>query len=73
MTTRNTPGWSGTLPDPAGADGATNWAEPIDYPRSTDGAAPWASADEPAGVPPVVAEGPHTRPGWLNRGRPGTA
>lgn len=71
MTTNVTPGWSGTLPDPvdAAAD-STRWGSPAaDYPQGDRGISTWGEVDAPAAVPPPVAEGPHTRPGWLTRGR----
>lgn len=69
MTT-NAPGWSGTLPDPAQPDGSTCWTAPTaDRTPDVDGLSPWAEPDGPGGAPPVVADGPHTRPGWLTCGR----
>lgn len=69
MTT-NTPGWSGTLPDPADRADVTRWAAPAgDYGQGEGGVSAWAEADPPAAAPPVIAEGPQTRPGWLLAGR----
>jgi hypothetical protein len=54
------------LPDPTAASGPTRWTEPAaDYAGRADGASSWADVPAPAAVPPVVAEGPQTRPGWL--------
>lgn len=36
-----------------------------DYATAPDGSSQWASVAVPAAGPPVIAEGPHTRPGWL--------
>lgn len=69
-TTSNVPGWSDRLPDPAEPFGPTRWVTATPTPAA--GASEWAAGDAPGGAPPVVAEGAHTRPGWLTRGRDGS-
>lgn len=59
------------LPDPTTATGPTRWIEPAtDYAPRADGSSSWADVPKPAAVPPGIAEGPQSRPGWLARRRP---
>lgn len=62
-------------PASAAARATQRWADlPVDeYPAPADGVGEWADPDVPAVVPPPIAgvDGPHTRPGWLMRGRDG--
>lgn len=57
-------------PDPAAPYGPTRWGSADGgYPTTADTSSAWSSAPVSAGVPPVIAEGPQSRPGWLERGR----
>lgn len=52
--------------------GSTRWGAPVtDYAPAADGSSTWGVPDPPAAVPDPLpgVEGPHTRPGWLTRGR----
>lgn len=60
-------------PDPAVPSGPTRWVEHAERGRveAADGTAAWGAPDPPAAVPDPLpgVEGPHTRRGWLTRGR----
>ncbi|WP_132421740.1 hypothetical protein [Pseudonocardia endophytica] len=63
---------SSAIPDPTVPSAPHAWGEPVrGRVESADGSSPWSAADPPGEVPPPIAgvDGPHTRPGWLMRGR----